>query len=144
MNIHMKAKTVFLKTHFQKRSHLDSRNGSLLKYIMARLTEPPQKKAVRKRKAKGFPGGKRIADLVKAKRMKAKRVFPFAWEDIAEAVKLSAVRVQNLARQGIFDPRDLKSLSTYIYLRLQKIEKSKHTKKRIQQKGEGTTTDGKA
>ena len=108
---------------------------------MARLTETP-KKNVRKRKAKGFPGGKRMADLVKAKRMKAKRVFPFAWEDIAEAVKLSATTVQSVSKKGQFDPRDLKSLSTYVYLRLQKIEKTRHTKKRLK-KGV-VTTDGKA
>ncbi|OPY03506.1 MAG: hypothetical protein A4E60_00171 [Syntrophorhabdus sp. PtaB.Bin047] len=116
---------------------------------MARLTGPRKKQVPGKKPpVVGFPAGKRMWDLIKAKRARANRVFPFTYEDIAQAAGLAPRTVQEAARAGKFDPRDLGSLTAYIQLQAKKAEKARkladHTKKRIQQKGEGTTTDGKA
>lgn len=119
---------------------------------MARLTGP-RKKPLKKKvqpAAVGFPAGQKMWDLIKAKRARANRVFPFTYEDIAEAVGLAPRSVQNAARAGKFNPRDLRSLTDYVYRQAKKAEKARkladHTKKRIpRKKGEAAKpTDGKA
>ena len=119
---------------------------------MARLTGTHKKKIGLKKKARavvGFPAGERMWDLIKAKRARANRVFPFTYEDIAEAVGLAPRSVQNAARAGKFNPRDLTSLTTYVYRQAQKASKARkladHTKKRMpRKKGEAAKpTDGK-
>ena len=93
-----------------------------------------------KSKKAGFPAGEKMWRIVKAKREKARKVFPYTYEDIAEAVGLTTGYIRSAARRGKFDPRDLRSLSRYV---CKYLNKKKHTKKRPKKGEVAVITDGR-
>ena len=92
----------------------------------------------RKKMKPGYPTGKKMSDLVKAKRERSSKVFPYTYDDIAEAVGLKTHSVKEAARLKKFDPKNLESLVAYVYRGMLKLKKIKrltlHTKKRIRKK----------
>ncbi len=93
-----------------------------------------------KKQKTGFPIGEKMWRIVRAKREKAVKVFPYTYEDIAEVVGLSPKHVGAAARRGKFDPRDLASLSRYV---CKYLNKKKHTKKRPKKGVVAALTDGR-